>query len=165
MNNMNNVNNMNNANNNINNLSTQEIYEKLIAYSEQYPILLDEYKKSYITYTKNPGFSEYEATYTSNKEALQHIHDNIASIETHLQQNIDRTNEKITIIDNEIKKEKESNTTLLSVFNQLSGSDNASSMMIENSKQQYNYQYMSNILLFIGIFIALGAIRIASASV
>ena len=74
-------------------------------------------------------------------------------------------NRLLEIIDNEIKKEKESNTTLLSVFNQLSGSDNASSMMIENSKQQYNYQYMSNILLFIGIFIALGAIRIASASV
>ena len=43
---------------NIKNLSTQEIYEKLIAYSEQYPILLDEYKKSRFYDRRTDGMTD-----------------------------------------------------------------------------------------------------------
>jgi len=141
---------------NVNIYSIEEIKNKLIEYSEQYPVILGEFKKYYIFYNKNPDYNEYKINYDSQKDLLQQINNNISNIQTNLEKRIYENNHNNQIIDEKIKNEKQINEELNSLLSEISGSDdpvNKSDTLLENAKTQYKNQFISNIGFFLGIVI------------
>jgi hypothetical protein len=141
---------------NVNIYSIEEIKNKLIEYSEQYPVILGEFKKYYIFYNKNPDYNEYKINYDSQKDLLQQINNNISNIQTNLEKRIYENNHNNQIIDEKIKNEKQINEELNSLLSEISGLDdpvNKSDTLLENAKTQYKNQFISNIGFFLGIVI------------
>ena len=141
---------------NVNIYSIEEIKNKLIEYSEQYPVILGEFKKYYIFYNKNPDYNEYKINYDSQKDLLQQINNNISNIQTNLEKRIYENNHNNQIIDEKIKNEKQINEELNSLLSEISGlddPDNKSDTLLENAKTQYKNQFISNIGFFLGIVI------------
>jgi hypothetical protein len=141
---------------NINQFSIEEINHKLIEYSEQYPSILDEFKKYYIFYNKNSDYSEYKTNYNIQKDLLQQINNNISNIQINLEKRLNENNVDSQNIDEKIKNEKKINEELNSILSRLSTSDNSlnkSGTLLDNVKEEYKYQFISNVGLFLGIII------------
>jgi hypothetical protein len=72
-----------------------------------------------------------------------------------IQRNIDTLNSLITDLNAKISTEKTNNTTLKSQLSQLTSSSNGADSLIGESSELYKMQWLSNVTLFIGIFLIL----------
>ena len=134
----------------------QQIYDKLNIYSEQFPSVLDDFKKSYIIYNKNPDYDEYSQIYTKNKGALHSLNTNVFVLTNDVQKNIDDLNSKITELDNKIIDQKSINKDLKTRFANLNGTNNGAYELNDDTKELYKIQYISNITIVVGIIGVIG---------
>jgi hypothetical protein len=59
-------------------------------------------------------------------------------------------------VSNNLNNEKELNSELLSLINNIQTTEDGSSIMISDAKEEYNSQYYKNWELFIGIIVFVG---------
>ena len=128
----------------------QQISNKLNTYSEQFPSVLEDYKKSYIIHNKNTEYNEYSQIYASNKGALHSLNTKVFVATNDIQKNIDTLNVQISDLDNKITEEKSINTDLKKKWNSIKGTGNSASEMTDEAKELYNIQYISNVTIVIG---------------
>ena len=112
---------------------------------------LDDFKKYYVYYNKNPEVDEYQNYLTTSKGQLQQLNSDIFLITNDIQKNIKDLNTEIASISNNLNNEKNLNAELLSLINNIQTTEDGSAIMINDVKYEYNMQYYKNWELFIGI--------------
>jgi len=120
-----------------------------------YPILTD-YKQAFVNTNKYPDVDEYQTIYASSKTNLDSALTGIFSTRTSIETNLVTLKNKLLDLDKKITYEKNLNTKLNKQYGQLSGNSNSSDVMLDDSKNLYQTQYVANVTLFIGIFLLTG---------
>jgi hypothetical protein len=132
--------------------------EKIKTTAQQFFSVLGDYRKYYVYYNKNPEVSEFENFYSESKGQLQTMSNNVVSITNNINQVIDVLDAKMSIVSDELEKEKEINMRLMKLAKNLENTQNGSEILIDDAKDTYNRQYYYNVELFIGILISAGII-------
>ena len=135
--------------------SPDQILDKLNAYTSKFYSALDDFSDSYINYKLYPGYSENQNIYANNKAILESLQADVFVATNDVQRNIDTLNGLITDLNAKINIEKTKNTTLKSQLSQLMSSSNGADLLIGEASELYKMQWLSNVTLFIGIFLVL----------
>jgi hypothetical protein len=122
-----------------------------------YPVL-SEYKQAFVNTNVYPDLNEYEQIYASTKANLDTVLSGIFSVKTGIENDLYTLKTKLLDLETTITYEKSLNTKLVTQYGQLSGNNNGSEVMLDDSKNLYQTQYVSNVTLFIGIFLFTGVI-------
>jgi excinuclease UvrABC nuclease subunit len=117
---------------------------------------LDDFKKYYVYYNKNPEVDEYQNFFATSKGQLQELNSDIFLITNNIQKNIKDLSTEMTEISNNLNYEKKLNAELLSLINNIQTTEDGSAIMIDDVKYEYNMQYYKNWELFIGIIVFTG---------
>jgi hypothetical protein len=129
--------------------------EKINTLKQQLPAILSDFKKTYISYKRNPGNPEYEQAFENIKANLNTISSQVFTISNDIDANTDDINKKLLAINILIKKEKERNEILKKRLNIVERNNNKSSELISNYKEMYDSEYLRNWGIFLSIIIAL----------
>jgi len=139
-------------------VETSEFNNKLNTLQEKLPAILDDFKKYYVFFNKNPTYSEYQKIYEDLKGNLNSISNELLTITSDVEQNTKNIGEFLLKINESIANEKEKNIKLKSIESNINNSYNGSRIMINEYKETYNAKYYSNIFIFIGIIISTTAL-------
>jgi len=127
--------------------------EELNVLNEKFYSILDDFKKYYIFFNKNPEVDEYQQMFSNIKDNIESINSKLFTINTNLQQTIDDINIKIQQINIEIQKEKTKNIELKNNVGIINNKRTSSGILIDNYKELYNNTYYFNITIVFGILI------------
>jgi hypothetical protein len=127
--------------------------EELNVLNGKFYSILDDFKKYYIFFNKNPEVDEYQQMFSNIKDNIESINSKLFTINTNLQQTIDDINIKIQQINVEIQKEKTKNTELKNNVGIINNKRTSSGILIDNYKELYNNTYYFNITIVFGILI------------
>ena len=128
----------------INNPTTDYLNQIQII-QEKLPSLLDDFKKYYVFYSKNPTFNEYQSIFDNLQLNLKDIENQLIKISNSTDIHIFEVANKLLEINKLIEKEKSLNKKLKSEESQNSNKYNGSKELISNYKEIYNRQYLMNI--------------------
>ena len=149
-------NNTNNDNNNDINLNFKDakiIETELTILKQQAPSILDDFKKAYLFYNKNPQNNEYQQTLQNAKSHLNEINSKLFTIENEVESNMEQISKKLLVLDILIKRAKDKNRELKRKLNVVDHKYNVSDEMINDYKIVYNTGYLRNWGLLISIII------------
>jgi tetrahydromethanopterin S-methyltransferase subunit B len=135
--------------------SPQQIIDKLNTYTEKFYSALDDYSNSYINYKLYPGYIENENIYANNKAILESLQADVFIKTNDVQQNINTLNSLIADLNAKLSPEKTKNTNLKAQLSQLTSSSSGADLLIGETSEMYKIQWLSNITMFIGIFLVL----------
>jgi ABC-type enterochelin transport system substrate-binding protein len=144
---------------NNNNISKQ-YEEKLQFIDNRINILLDEFKKIYVVIRMNPNDHEYQQQYQNIINSISEMLSKLFSLSNDVQVNINNINKKLFELNTFIQNEKNKNGELKKKLGMIKNTGNASSEMIYDYKNIYNYNYLRNWSLFISSLLCIGAINI-----
>ena len=127
--------------------------EKLETLQSQLPPILDEFKKYYVFFNKNPEFDEYEQMFQNVKGNLNKINSELFLLSNEVQVNINFLNKHFLQLDILIKDAKEKNKKLKKKLNIVENKSNAASEMIDDYREMYETGYLRNwgLLLSTGV--------------
>lgn len=125
--------------------------DKIKIFSQQFPQVLDDFKKAYIQLNMNPSDAESQSIYNKYKSALDTLNNDLTISFNEIENKNNNMIKIIQTLNTRVNKEKELNGDLIFLTSQAQGGDNGSSMLIENTKDLYKMQRISNINMIIGI--------------
>ena len=114
---------------------------------------LDDFKKYYVYYNKNPEVDEFQSYYANSKGQLQSMSKELFMTTNNIDKNIDNLDNEMSEISIKLSNEKKLNKELLVLLTNLKNTQNGSEILIDDSKKEYNMQYYTNVEIFIGILI------------
>ena len=136
----------------------QQFDEKIDSIKEQFFSALDDFKKYYVYFNKNPEVNEFQNYYATSKGQLQTMSKDLFLTTTNIDKNIELLNDKMMEISKELEKEKLKHDKLMKQQNALENTENGSEILIDDAKTEYNMQYYRNWEMFFGILIVLNII-------
>jgi hypothetical protein len=127
--------------------------DKLEILLSQLPPILDDFKKYYVFFNKNPEFDEYEQMFQNVKGNLNKINSELFLLSNDVQININFLNKHFLHLDILIKDAKEKNKKLKKKLNIVENKSNAASEMIDDYREMYETGYLRNwgLLLSTGV--------------
>ena len=131
----------------------QKFDEKITNIKSSFFSALDDFKKYYVFYNKNPEVSEYQNYYVNSKSQLQGLGRDLFLLTNDIQKNMQHLDANIQVISLKLDDEKKLNSELSRLLNNLENTQNGSEIMISDSKILYNKQYYLNVQLILGIII------------
>ena len=131
-----------------------EFNNKINTLQEKLPTILDDFKKYYVFFNKNPTYSEYQKIYENLNGNLNAIGNELLTMTNQIEENTKNIGEFLLKLNQSIEKEKNKNVKLKSIESNINNSYNGSRVMINEYKETYNLKYYNNILMFIGIIIS-----------
>jgi len=117
---------------------------------------LDDFKKYYVYYNKNPEVQEYNKNFTDSKEQLQTLSSDVFQITNTIQRKIEEKSRAMSGIEMKLQRQKALSQEQEKTVNNLKSVQAGSSVMIDDSKTDYIFNYYKNLEIFIGILILLG---------
>ena len=117
---------------------------------------LDDFKKYYVYYNKNPEVQEYNKNFTDSKEQLQTLSSDVFQITNTIQRKIEEKSRSMSGIEMKLQRQKALAQEQEKTINNLKSVQAGSSVMIDDSKTDYIFNYYKNLEIFIGILILLG---------
>jgi hypothetical protein len=136
--------------------SPTDYNSKIQTLKDQFTPILSDYKQAFVNTSVYPDVNEYQTIYASAKSNLDTVLTGIFSVKTGIENDLVTLKNKLLDLDKKITYEKSLNTKLIKQYGQLSGDNNGSDVMLEDSKNLYQKQYVANVTLFIGIFLLTG---------
>ena len=126
--------------------------QKIETIQNQFFSVLDDFKKYYVYYHKNPEVSEFQNFFMSSKSNLQSLNNELYMLTNGIQSNIEKLSEKITTLQGKLKNEK----VLYNTLDKLSSNINTkgSAIMKNDQKTLYNQQYFMNVEMIVGVFLS-----------
>ena len=118
---------------------------------EKLPAILDDFKKYYIFYNKNPEYNEYQQMFESIKGNLQNINSELFMTTNNIEKGTEDINSKLQIINKLIAQEKIKNRKLKRQLGIVEKKYNGSDELISDYKEMYNLDYLNNFALLMGI--------------
>jgi hypothetical protein len=148
---------MDNQNNQNNLIGQAKQYdEKIAAINTQFFSALDDFKKYYVYYHKNPEVNEFQNYFANSKGQLQTLSNNLLTTTNAINKNINTLNSNMILVSAKLENEKKLNKELTKVLTNLENTQNGSEILIDNSKFEYNEQHYYNWELIAGIVIVGG---------
>ena len=149
------------------NLEAKQYDEQIKSKKSSFLPALDEFKKYYVYYNKNPEVEDYNTHYLNAKEQLQTLSSSVFEITNAIQRKIDEKNKAIDGIAGKLNTQRELSTKLEDIIKSLNGVKAGSSVMIDDSKNEYRFQFYKNSEMFIGIVLLLALLvsTLAAAAV
>jgi|Laugresubdmm15sn_1035100.scaffolds.fasta_scaffold23927_1 hypothetical protein len=119
----------------------------------KYAPILDDFKKYYVLHQQYPDLNEYNQMFSSIKGNLQGLNSDLFTLKNNIQNSSHQQNMVMQQVNKEIKKEKLLHTKLLKKLNLVNNEINGTKEMAENYTSMYNFQFFSNMTMFLGIVI------------
>jgi hypothetical protein len=129
-------------------------YNKIKTLQEKLPAILDDFKKYYVFFNKNPTYNEYQTIYANLTNNINSIFNELSSIANDVITNSQNLGDDLLKINTLIEAEKTKFNKLKSIESSINNEYNGSKKMIDEYKQIYNENYIKNVLMFIGIIIS-----------
>ena len=120
---------------------------------DKLPSVLDDFKKYYVFYNKNPTYTEYQTILENLKTDLNSMNSELFKISNNVEQNINSISTKFAELNKLIQKEKARNNRLMSMYKGVKQTFTGSKIMIDEYKQIYNEKFMNNCFILIGIIV------------
>jgi len=137
----------------------EEIKEKLHALQQQLSPILDDFKKYFIFYNKNPEYPEYQQMFENIKNNLNNINSQLFTLSNEVEINTEEINKKLFALNVLIKEEKEKNKELKQKLKIVDEKNNASTELISDYKKMYDYGYLRNWGLILSTIISIILIK------
>lgn len=125
--------------------------EKINQLEQQMPAILDDYKKYYIFFNKNPEVSEYQRSFENIENNMREINNNLANIATNISETIGEMNNDLLDLNEKIENEKVKNKRLNKVLGNVKNEQNGANEMIDDYTETYNMFYLRNIAMIVGV--------------
>jgi hypothetical protein len=130
--------------------------EKITTIKGSFFSALDDFKKYYVYYHKNPEVDEFQNFFANSKNQLQKLNSDIFLVTNNIQKKIKELDTEMRTVTYKLNDEKELNGELLKLINRIRTTQDGSAIMIDDAKDEYNIQYYANWELFIGIVVVMG---------
>jgi len=128
--------------------------EQLDALNSQFFSLLDDFKKYYIFFNKNPDYPDYATAYSQVKSTIQTINSNVFKISAEAEASLNKLMEDTKDINTKIQEEKILNDKLKTNLGLIKTNNASANVMISNYKEIYREQYIRNVTTFLGLFLS-----------
>lgn len=128
--------------------------EQLDALNSQFYSILDDYKKYYIFFNKNPDYQDYATAYANVKSNIQSINSNVFRISGEAESALNKLMEDTKDINAKIQEEKILNERLKNNLGLIKTNTASANVMISNYKELYREQYIRNLTTFLGLFLS-----------
>jgi len=128
--------------------------ERLETLKSQLPSILNDFKKYYVFFHKNPEYPEYRQMFQNIKGNLTKINNDLFVLSNDIQINTQEINKKLLKLNTLIYEEKKQNRELKVKLNIVENTNNASTELINDYNEMYNADYLHNWGLFLSIIIA-----------
>jgi hypothetical protein len=131
-----------------------QVFEtKIDDIKNQFMSVLDDFKKYYIYYNKNPESNEFQNYYANSKSNLQTLNQNIFSLTNSIQKNIIDLDKENTYMNKQIIILKKKFEKMVKLQHNLEMTEDGSEQLINDSKELYNEQYHKNVILFLALLL------------
>ncbi len=131
----------------------KQFNEKINTIKTQFFSALDDFKKYYVYYNKNPEVNEFQNYYVNSKGQLQSMSRDLFLITNNIDKNIEILDKNMSAISAQLDDEKKLNKEMMQLIANLENTQNGSEILIDDSKTKYNEQYVRNWEIFVGIII------------
>jgi hypothetical protein len=128
--------------------------ENVITLQQQMPHILDDFKKYFVLYNKDPNYPEYQNMFENVKSNLTTLSSSLFMVSNEVDSNTDKISDVFNRLDILIKKEKRANIMLKRKLGIVEQKANSTDEMIDNYSEIYDIGYLRNWGLFISIFVA-----------
>ena len=132
---------------------SKQFNEKINTIKSQFFSALDDFKKYYVYYNKNPEVNEFQNYYINSKSQLQGMSSDLFLTSNNIDKNIELLDQKMSAISVQLNDEKKLNKEMMELISKLENTQNGSEILIDDSKNTYNNQYWKNWEIFAGIVI------------
>jgi hypothetical protein len=126
---------------------------------EKLPSVLDDFRKYFVFYSKNPEYAEYQQAFENIKGNLRKLSAELFMVTNNIEKGTDDINHKLLKLDELIEKEKMKNKVLRKKLGLVETKYDGSAEMISNYKDTYNLYYLKNFGVFLGIVVSLVAVK------
>ena len=134
----------------------KQIEDKIDNIRNQFFLALDDFKKYYVYFNKNPEVNEFQNYYANSKGQLQSMTSELFLTTNNIDKSIDTLNSQMQSVTVKLTDEKKLNIQLKKILKDLYNTKEGSQELIDDSKEEYNQQYFYNWELIMGIFIVSG---------
>lgn len=139
----------------INNLPNPEQFtNNLNVLKQKISPILDDFKKYYVFYNKNPEYPEYQSMFETIKGQITQVCSDLFVLENNVIKNTDQINKALIELNILIKKERKLNRELKRKLGIAETENNAAMELIDNYKEMYDSGYLRNWGLGISILFA-----------
>lgn len=136
----------------IDDLTKPQIFlSKINTLKEKLPAILDDFKKYYVFYNKNPEYDEYQQMFENIKSNLQSINSDLFMTSNNIEKDTENINDRLQKLNALITKEKIKNRQLKRRLGIVEKEYNGSDELISDYKEIYNLDYLTNFALFYGV--------------
>lgn len=125
--------------------------EKINTIKSQFFSSLDDFKKYYVYYNKNPEVNEFQNYYVNSKGQLQTMSRDLFLITNNIDKNIDILDKQMSSISDQLDDEKKLNKEMMKLISDIENTQNGSEVLIDDSKERYNQQWTRNVEMFLSI--------------
>jgi phosphotransferase system IIB component len=132
---------------------SQQFDEKINNIEKQFFSALDDFKKYYVFYNKNPEVNEFQNYYLNSKSQLQNMSKDLFLTTNDINKNIEILDNQMKQVSIKLKDEKKLYDELMNLLGNLQNTKNGSEILINDSKEEYNKQYYYNLKLLFGILL------------
>jgi galactitol-specific phosphotransferase system IIB component len=122
----------------------EQFDEKIDTIKSGFFSALDDFKKYYVYFNKNPEVNEFQNYYATSKGQLQGFNKDIFLTTNDIEKGIEALNQQMIIVKKKLEDEKKLNEELVKVVSGLENTKNGSEILIDDSKEEYNMQYYWN---------------------
>lgn len=143
---------------------SQAYSEKLNNLSQTFLSVLDDFKKYYVFYNKNPEVDEYQQYFVNSKSQLQTINKDVFEISKNLGLSIEKINDELIRLNVQLESEKKLKTELKTIVDNLYDTNRGAKTMNEDATIEYTNQYYKNVEIFIGSLVLVGLIAMVNKS-
>jgi hypothetical protein len=132
----------------------EQFTDKLDALQQKITPILEDFKKYYVFYNKNPDYPDYQSMFDKVKGQITQVCSDLFTLENNVDKNIDNINKALAELNVLIKEEKKTNRELKRKLGIAETENNAASELIDNYKEMYEEGYLRNWGLGISILFA-----------
>ena len=118
------------------------------------PAILNDFKKYYILYNKDTTNNEYTTLFLNITSNLENVNTNLTLLSNEVQVDINKINKELISLNSLIEEEKTTYKNLNSKLGIVEHKNNATTELITDYKQMYEYGYLRNWGLFFSIVLA-----------
>jgi hypothetical protein len=145
--------NLEDSNIKINNKTTQYT-NRLETLKSQMPAILNDYNKYYILYNKDTKNEENKRLFNNINNNLVSVNSNLTILSNDVQAETNKINTELISLNSLIEEEKTTYKNLISKLGIVEHKNNATTELISDYKQMYEYGYLRNWGLFFSIVLA-----------
>ena len=126
---------------------------KIQTLQDQQSPVLDDFKKYYVFYNKNPEYDEYHKMFDNINSNIHTINSGLSSVIIDVNSNTEDINKIMEFLNVFIRREKAKNKQLKRKLGRAEEKQNGSDEMVSNYKELYEIDYLRNWAMLLGTIV------------